>query len=304
MARNRTYHISDYAYQFVNIPVTQWRDDQLYGRSPSEVKAFAKVIMGAGFIHTNILTATWQGEESLISGTKRVMACRYILNLKDDESNEWTDFVHECCPGKERKQSDFAEIMAKRWIDMPPDVQATLSMSDNEHRSNNDLNTFRQIKELERLRRWEEIEVLWRFSKSRQKTLESLADLEDWETVMAAYDAGQIAETQVKAMAKINKERQRSLLKTLKERQEEGKAGYLITSQDIKKAKAMSEASVLSGFSTRTFNVPSEVDKTKPDGLYVFINGSEKKHWFENLAAARDETADKSGNLYRLVKIS
>ena len=295
MPRQKTYDSGKYKSQFLFIDVTSFDQADLIGRSPDEVRSFARVLIGVGYVHTPILSATWEDKETLVEGTKRVSACRWILSLSKEE---YKSLCYMCGISADdiRPQQEWKLIPCFRHLDVPPAEQDGISVSANEHRSDNPINAFVRVKHLEREQKWDEIADLWKFSQQKWKEIEVYGNLADWEAVTDAFNGDLIAQGSVKELAKLNKVLQEPLIEKLKE-------GEKVTLKEIRAQKNVDAGEALNRQPEVDFGPPDGEDVGSiSDGLYFFDSGK-KKTWFEQYLEASNYREGKTGKLYRCVEI-
>ena len=254
MPRIRTYQKdSDYPHQYRYFDVIDdFEESALVGRSPREVRAMAKQLLNDGLVIQPITVADWKNELTLKDGVCRVMSCRYIVEVLSEEKNLSKETV-----------ASFRKIQAISYL-IPPDDHASWSVLLNTARSNNFIMEYTTIKDLMKQNKWNEINEGWGFNSARFDKLMSLDKLTHRKTVFKAFKNGEIAESTVFALAKLDKQRQRYVMDIYKEKKK-------IVAKDLRAAKQAQAGALLA---TAPFVEMTEKDKEIKQYFVVIDTGN------------------------------
>lgn len=252
------------------VNVFDFSDKELVGRNETETKAFAEILLANGRVFVPVLATTLNNKPVVLDGVKRIMACRYIV---DNELGQTENF--ETVPTIFEDKLD-------------PKERAVITISANEHRSDNEIAAYLKMKELIKKKKWIEYAAMYKFNKQTFKKLSKLDDLIEQDYFFEQFKENNVAMTTLFAIAKQGAPRQKICLAKLK-------AGQKVTGHDLREIRSVQTNKVLAGLDLN-LNVPT-VERHKD--LFIYVDGKKTSPIFETVVDAVG--ANEKGVLYRLV---
>lgn len=260
-------------YNLIQIPVEDLNGEELVGRNEREVKMLAKNLMAVGTVLYPIQVQSYRNSYKVIDGTKRVLACQWILENVEDES----------------VKDKFRTIEAIQRDKMKPEERAALSIIGNEFRSDNPISAYLHMRDMKKKGKWEELQKLYKLNKSRFKRLATLENLEDQDLWFEAFEEGQVAMGTIFSVAKLSDARQKLCEDKLQ-------AEEKLTGGDVRDIRSTAAEKVLSGL-----DLSSSVPKIENSTMFVYVNGDNVSKLYKDFTEAQG--SDEKGTLCKLVPI-